>query len=93
MCAFDVGWGSGNRVQVISASGALWACGWPFPSAVSGRFPVSNGEPAGFLKFFCCWLAMPTGARSPLWAPPVEGPVGPSFSRGRPWRRSGWRRS
>ncbi len=71
MCAFDVGWGSGNRVQVISASGALWACGWPFPSAVSGRFPVSNGEAAGFLKFFSCWLAMPTGARYPLCPTPL----------------------
>jgi hypothetical protein len=53
---------------------ALWAWGWSFPPI--RPISVSNRETAGFLNFFSCWLAMPTGARYPLKAPPVEGPVG-----------------
>src|SRR5216683_5627507 len=67
------GW-AGQRGGHMHAISACWGgvpCGWPFPPAVSGRFLVSNGETAGFLKFLNQSLEKPNGARYPLCPTPL----------------------
>jgi hypothetical protein len=81
VCAFEGGLSSGGHMHAISACWGGVPCGWPFPPAVSGRFLVSNGETAGFLKFLNQSLEKPNGARSPPQSPRRKDPGGPGRHR------------
>jgi hypothetical protein len=51
VCAFEGGLGSGGHVQAISACWYVVGLRLAVSVRLSGRFPVSNGKTAGFLKF------------------------------------------